>query len=105
MNVQSEQQRSSDLITAWKYGQEQTVLIRGGVEDTKLEAKDTKKSQAKAKDSASENRPSRGQGPRLPAQVFSKIKKVFKIIFRAISKKGLQKFFFRRSTKFEQFKK
>ena len=35
---------------------------RGGVEDTRLEAKNTKKSEAKAKDSLSEDRPSRGQG-------------------------------------------
>ena len=35
---------------------------RGGVEDTRLEAKDTKKSEAKAKDSLSEDRHSRGQG-------------------------------------------
>ena len=94
MNVQSEQQRSSDLITAWKYGQEQTVLIRGGVEDTKLEAKDTKKSQAKAKDSASENRPSRGQGPRLPAQVFSKIKKGLQNNFSGDLQKRPSKIFF-----------
>ena len=33
---------------------------RGGVEDTRLEAKDTKKSEAK--DSPSEDRHSRGQG-------------------------------------------
>ena len=41
-----------------------TVRTRGGVEDTKLEAKakDTKKSEAKAKDSPSEDRPFRGQG-------------------------------------------
>ena len=40
------------------------IFSRGGVEDTKLEAKakDTKKSEAKAKDSTSEDRPSRGQG-------------------------------------------
>ena len=54
---------------------------RGGIEDTRLEAKakvkDTKNSKAK-------DRPSRGQGRRTQAQVFSK-------------KKGLQKFFFRRS--------
>ena len=37
-------------------------IIRGGVEDTRLEAKDTKKSEAKAKNSLSEDRPSRGQG-------------------------------------------
>ena len=37
---------------------------RGGVEGTRLEAKakDTKKSEAKAKDSLSEDRHSRGQG-------------------------------------------
>ena len=38
------------------------VLSRGGVEDTMLEAKDTKKSEVKAKDSPTEDRPSRGQG-------------------------------------------
>ena len=37
-------------------------ISRGGVEDTRLEAKDTKKSEAKAKDSLSEDRHSRGQG-------------------------------------------
>ena len=36
------------------------VSARGGVEDTRLEAKDTKKSEAK--DSPSEDRHSRGQG-------------------------------------------
>ena len=36
------------------------VVTRGGVEDARLEAKDTKKS--KAKDSLFEDRPSRGQG-------------------------------------------
>ena len=40
------------------------INCRGGVEDTRLEAKakDTKKSEAKAKVSLFENRPSRGQG-------------------------------------------
>ena len=37
-------------------------FTRGGVEDTRLEAKDTKKSKAKAEDSLSKNRTSRGQG-------------------------------------------
>ena len=41
------------------------VMIRGGVEDTRLEAKakdkDTKKSEAKAKDSLSKDKTSRGQ--------------------------------------------
>ena len=57
-----------------KYG-----AIRGEVEDTRLEAKakDTKKSEAKAEDSPSEDRLSRGQRlncsrPRTQAQVFSK---------------------------------
>ena len=43
----------------------QTIIeTRGGVEDTRLEAKakDTKKSEAKAKDSLSKDRLSRGQG-------------------------------------------
>ena len=66
--------------------------IRGGVEDTRLEAKD---------------RLSRGQGPRTQTQVFSKKKKVFKNFFQAISKKmssniflsrkRSSKIFFRRS--------
>ena len=64
-------------------------MSRGGVEDTRLEAKakDTKKSEAKAKD-----RSFRGQGqePRTQAQVFSK-KKVFKLFFLAICKRGKQK--------------
>ena len=77
------------------------MINRGGVEDTRLEAKakDTKKSEAKAKDSLSEDRHSRGQGqecsrpnargqgqgPRTQAQVLSKKKKVFTKIFQAIS--------------------
>ena len=61
-----------------------TTTIRGGVEDTRLEAKakDTKKTEAK--DSLSEDRHSRGQGqecsrprPRTQAQVLSKITKIF----------------------------
>ena len=53
--------------------------IRGGVEDTRLEAKtkDTKKSEAKAKTALSrtdpleaQDRNARGQGPRTQAQVF-----------------------------------
>ena len=57
-----------------------SIVSRGGVEDSRLEAnaKDTKKSEAK--DSPSEDRPSRGQGPRTQAQAFSE-------------KKGLQNFF------------
>ena len=65
-----------------------SVKTRGGVEDTRLKAKDTKNFEAKAK-----NRPFRGQKPRTQTQVFSKKKKVFKIFFQAISKKSLQNFF------------
>ena len=64
------------------------MMDRGGVKDTRLEAKakDTKKSEAK--DSLSEDRHSRGQGqgPRTQAQVLSKKKKKKK-------KKGLHKNF------------
>ena len=70
------------------------VRSRGGVEDTRLEAKakDSKNFEAKAKD-----RPSRGQGPRTQTQVFSKKKKVFKIFFSGDlylrkPKKGLCRF-------------
>ena len=75
--------------------------IRGGVEDTRLEAKakDTKnKSKAKPKDSLprtdpleAKNRNARDQGPRTQAQVFSKEKKVFKNFFQTISRRGKQK--------------
>ena len=73
-----------------------TGISRGGVEDTRLEAKakDTKESQAKAKDSLSEDRHSRGQGqecsrprPRTKdtsASALQKKKKVFTKIFQAI---------------------
>ena len=97
------------------------MFIRGGVEDTRLEAKakDTKKFEAKAKDSLSEDRHSRGQGqecsrprPRTKNTSASalqkkkkkglhknfsgdlKKKKVFTKIFQAIStKKVFQKIF------------
>ena len=78
------------------------IFNRGGVEDTRLEAKakakDTKKSEAKAKDSPSEDRPSRGQGqecsrPRTQAQVFSKKWSSKQFFRQSPEKKGLQKFF------------
>ena len=68
------------------------LAIRGGVENTRLEAKakDTKKSEAKAKDSLSEDRTSRGQGqecsrprPRTKDTAASVLQK----------KKGFQNFF------------
>ena len=85
-----------------------TLLSRGGVEDTRLEAK------AKAKDTKKirgQGQPFRGQtlsrsrtgmleakakdqGPRTQAQVLSKKKEVFTKIFQAFSKKkGLHKNF------------
>ena len=70
---------------------------RGGVEDTrpeaKVKAKDTKK-KSEAKDSLSEDRPSRGQGqecsrprPRTKDTAAASVlqKKVFKKVFQAIS--------------------
>ena len=69
--------------------------IRGRVEDTRLEAKtkDTKKSEAKAKDSLSEDRTSRSQGqecsrPRTKdtgASILQKKKKGLQNFFQAIS--------------------
>ena len=45
------------LFLVFTYILQEDVAIRGGVEDTRLEAKDTKKkSEAKAKDSLSEDR-------------------------------------------------
>ena len=70
-----------DSITI-RYSLNQKVSNRGGVEDTRLEAKakDTKKF--------------RGQGPRTQTQVFSRKKKVFKKFFSGnLKKKGLQKSF------------
>ena len=67
-------------------------LIRGEVEYTRLEAKDTKNFKAR-------NRPSRGQGPRTQAQVFSKTNRSSKIFSGDLhlreTKKGLRKFFAR----------
>ena len=65
---------------------------RDGVEDTRLEATDTKKFEVK--DSLYEDRPSRGQGqecsrPRTKdtsARALQKKKKVFKKVFQAIPK-------------------
>ena len=54
------------------------VKGRGGVEDTSLKAKDTTKSEAKAKDSLFEDRASRGQGHRRKC---TPKKKVFEIFF------------------------
>ena len=65
------------------------IIFRGGVEDTRFEAKDTKKFQ--------------GQGPRTQTQVFSKKKKVLKIFFQAISKKKVFKNFFQAEKVFKNF--
>ena len=71
----------------------ESIINRGGVEDTRLEAKakakDTKKSEAKAKDSLSEDRPSRGQ-----RQECSRSRSRTKdTAASAFQKKGLQKSF------------
>ena len=69
------------------------VSLKGGVEDTRLEAKakNTKKSEAKAKDTfprtdtlkaKDRNARGQGQGPRTQAQVLSKKKKAFTKIFQ-----------------------
>ena len=78
------------------------TISKGGVKDTRLETKDTKKSEAK--DSPSEDRPSWGQGqnaqgqePRTQAQVFSKKKKGLQKNFLGDLKKKVFKIFFRRS--------
>ena len=70
------------------------LITRGGVEDTRLEAKakDTKKSEAKAKDSLSEDRHSRGQGRNARGlghkrKCSAKKKKIFTKILQAISTK------------------
>ena len=73
------------------------MKTRGGVEDTRLKAKDTKNFEAKAK-----NRPSRGQGPRTQTQVFSKKQGLQKFFS---GEKGLQKISFRRSLLEETKKK
>ena len=83
------------------------------MKDTRLEAKakDTKKSKAKAKDSLSEDRHSRGQGqecsrPRTKDTSASALqKKVFTKIFQAIStKKRFQKIFSSASQNFNYSK-
>ena len=75
------------------------LITRGGVEDTRLEAK--------AKDSLSEDRHSRGQGqecsrprPRTQAQVLSKKKKSSQNFSSDLHKKTFSKKFFKRFTKF-----
>ena len=79
------------------------VLSRGGVEDTMLEAKDTKKSEVKAKDSPTEDRPSRGQGqecsrPRTGMLEAKAKDQGHKRNCSPKKKKGLHKKFFSRSS-------
>ena len=91
--------KQSNLIAGAKMLNIGVINNRGGVEDTRLEAKNTKKSEAKAKDSPSENRPFRGQGqecsrPKTQTKVVFSKKKSSKKNFQAISKKsGLEKMF------------
>ena len=99
---------------------ESTVLKedfnRGGVEDTRLEAKAKAPKIPRPRPRTAfprtdtleaKDRNARGQGPRTQAQVLSEKKKVFTKIFQAISKKKknlheitFSKKFFKRSTKF-----
>ena len=86
------------------------VIIRGVVEDTRLEAKDTKKSEAKPKDSLSEDRHFRGQGqecsrPRTQAQVLSKKKGLHKNFSGDLKKKRSSQKFFKRSQRKNVFQK
>ena len=69
---------------------DRALFCRGGVEDTRLEAKPkaTKKSEAKAKDSLFEDRPSRGQG-----QECSRPRPRTKDTRASVKKKILQKIF------------
>ena len=114
----------NDLFRIFTIRVENVALpYRGGVEDTRLEAKDTKKSEAKAKDNLSEDRHSRGQGqecsrprPRTKdtsASALQKKRSLQKFFRRSPKKKGLHKNFssdlhektfskkfFKRSTKF-----
>ena len=84
---------SDKIVLVWKSVINFVIANRGGVEDTRLEAKDTKKLEAKAKDSLFEDRPSRAQGqdcskprPRTKDTAASAFqKKVFKKLFQAIS--------------------
>ena len=73
------------------------IKHRGGVEDTRLEAKakDTKKSEAKAKDSLSEDRHSRGQGQECSRQR----PRTKDTSASALQKKRSSQKFFRRSPK------
>ena len=78
------------------------VIARGGVEDTRLEAKakDTKKSEAKTKDSLSEDRHSRGQG-----QECSRPRPIKDTSASALQKKRSSQKFFKRSPQKNVFQK
>ena len=97
--------------------------IRGGVEDTRLEAKakDTKKNprprprprtafpRTDTLEAKDRNARGQGQGPRTQAQVLSKKKKKKKGLHKNFSsdlhKNTFSKKFFKRSAKLQQFKK
>ena len=82
------------------------LIVRGGVEDTRLEAKDTKKKSGPRTDPLeAKARPSLGQGPRTQAQVFSKKIGLQNNFSGDFPKLRSSKIFFRRTTKFQQFKK
>ena len=89
-----------------------SIKSRGGVEDTRLEAKakakDTKKIRGQGQafprtdtlEAKDRNARGQGQGPRTQAQVLSKKKGLHKNFSSDLHKKTFSKKFFKRSTKF-----
>ena len=93
-NMEDARMEWNGRFQEWNGRQSSILIPRGGVEDTRFEAKDTKKFEAK--DSLFEDRHSRGQGqecsrprPRTKDTSASALqkKKVFTKIFQAISTK------------------
>ena len=68
-------------------------MSRGGVEGTRLEATDTKKFEAKAKDQLFEDRLSRGQGHRRKCTWKKRTEKIFSYDLQKKMQNGFQKFF------------
>ena len=114
MDYQNQCQTSNQIFHYTRCIKPKRVQSKGGVEGTRLEAKakakDTKKSEAKAKGSPSEDRPSRFKGQKCSRPKprtkdtggkCSPKKRSLNNFFRQSAKrngkKGLQNFFFRRS--------
>ena len=73
--------------------------LESRIQGSKAKAKDTKKSEIKAKDSPSENRPSRGLGQ----ECSRKRPRTMDIGAKCSQKKGLKKFFFNFSGDLQNF--